>query len=422
MALSDTFKRAKSNPASTFLETLDIAQKTGANIEEAFASGALQNRLRRRSERDQGRPLLDESTVSDFARTPEPFGPQREPGEIQRFQEPEFRARRQILGQVSRGFDESEALDQANRELLRRKTIAESKATEDIDARIKELTSQSLVTKAILNDENKNLPPSQRRALVAGRLKVFDDTIDNLLQIRQKRMNKIDNETQENTDFLQSREQALATRKDMLEAAASQVDSIASNRDDAAMMRMSLMEAREQLQQHRKRMDSKGVFATDTPSDVRKEQYRKYFASNGAEIPITGTGKEADRRRQQFIEEAFRWKRQQNRRSPFTEDITDIFQERVRLPTFTPSTASERQAVVLKNQAESGEPVVIAGEDFTQDFKDASIAEIQGILQSVFGPKDPSKDPIDAGDLSELKQERRGKQRSAQDLRFKFTR
>lgn len=261
MALTDNLGFAKAYPELSFLESMKISKDTGAtNLHAATASRAFDTRRQQLT----GQQPISDATFSGLTAPVKQFDPNSGANDTARMSaltQPIDAARTDILNAYRNSYQQADELSSIDETAIKKKLIFDMQPTADIDSRVKQLTSQSLVSKALLDEQYKNLPPSQRRALVADRLRVYSGTIDNLLEVRQKRLDTIDQQVSEQVSSMQRREQALTTRNTLLEKMSGELEKMGASREEQSMAQITLEKARAELSQMRKKMTGAGVSA-----------------------------------------------------------------------------------------------------------------------------------------------------------------
>lgn len=247
------------NMATSFLHAREVAKQTGTDLRTAALSKAVEARLAASQKGGStSKPALSAGTLRGLATPPKPYGLTAQPGE-EDYNAPVNAARTELLQGFVDQYNKADSLQSSDASIIKKRIIFDLQPTEDIDAQIKKMTRASLVAKVMLNDELKSLSPSDRRKAVAERMQSMGTGIDNLLEIRQKRMDKIDAMVTEQVDSSQRQEKAQETRFNLLSKMTDSLDKLGASREESALSQLTLIKARTELQQLRNKMNRQGV-------------------------------------------------------------------------------------------------------------------------------------------------------------------
>ncbi len=302
----NTFGFSMESAASDFLDAKEIATQAGSKNFLAAARSKAFN-VRRGGPTKDTTPkagIIGSSTLRGLD-APVPIVSTK-PGEQQDLSginDPVANARLDILKGFQEQYARAGELEAADTNIIRNKIIADMDPYTDIDTRIKEVTRQGLVSKTLLNQKLRSLPPSQRRAVVARRLQMFGDTVDNLLEIRSKRKLKIEGRVSEEIGDIRAKETAFTNRVSMLTNLGNMLDGIGADRETKAMMNLTVEKAKEELARLRRKADAKGI-----ASSTKEQLDAAVDIARSSKIPVeTILGSLPDKDKAEF------WLRMQTR-------------------------------------------------------------------------------------------------------------
>lgn len=239
--------------------TLAFQRATSGEGKAPLPSNPVDTAAVRRAPTPTRTPVFSEETVRGLTAPVKPFTAGSTAQDYQNFSQPMQNAQTDILRGLTKLYAEADDLQAFDEDIVRKRMIADLEPFTDIDARVKAITKDGLVQKALLSEKYRDLPPSMRRSAVAQELKGHSDAIDNLLAIRQKREDKINLQVAEQVAGMQRREKALTTRQELLGKMGDYLEGVGASREELAMAEMTRLKAQDEMERLRRKMAGGGV-------------------------------------------------------------------------------------------------------------------------------------------------------------------
>lgn len=104
----------------------------------------------------------------------------------------------------------------ANKQLIKQQMLRQMDPVSDIDQQLRDNARQSVAFRAILDERYRDLSPAQRRQVVGDQLQNFADAEENLMSVRQARLDAVDSVVDEQVQNALEQQQALKNTSSLM--------------------------------------------------------------------------------------------------------------------------------------------------------------------------------------------------------------